>query len=184
MSGEIAKTIFQFKNFIIAATNRLTVPLMQEQGSRKWVEIYTLMGMGALGYYASAFAAGRTPSDDPMVILKESIDRTGLAAYAMEIANTSMKLGGIETGNTRYRSRDKTGAVLGPSAGTAKQVSTMFDARSNPDSRVHAIRKLLPLQNHFLLRRGIDEIEGEIAKSMGGTGKYATKEDRGKAISF
>lgn len=185
MHGEVAKTIFQFKNFILAATNRLLIPLMQEQGARKWVEIYSLMSMGAMSYYAGAFFAGREPSDDPAVILKESIDRAGLAGYAMEMVNISLKLAGDPfAGNTRYRSRDKLGAVLGPTAGTFSQIMKVTDTGANADTRLHAMRRLMPLQNHFLLRRGIDEIEGEVAKALGGTGKYGKSKDRGKAVSF
>lgn len=185
MSTEAGKSIFQFKSFIIAAVNKLMVPMMQEQGARKWAEIYTLMSLGALGYYTSQFAVGREPSKDPAVILREAIDRTGMAAYALELYNMANKVAGNPFGDdpTRYRSRNTLGALLGPSFGMATNLLKIPHSGTSADSRVHALRQMTPLQNHFLLRRTVfDPVEGAAARSLGGTGKYSKPKDRGGAV--
>lgn len=184
MSTEAGATIFQFKSFIAASMNKLVMPLMQEQGARKWAEINSLIAMGAFTYYLREKLAGREPSSEPAVILREGIDRSGLSSYILEAYNMGNKLAGHPFGDVpaRYRSRDKLGAALGPSAGTASELFKAVDINATPDSRVHAIRKLMPLQNHFLLARPLTVLEGEVAKAAGGTGRYAEPKNIGTAV--
>lgn len=185
MSTEAGATMLQFKSFIAASMNRLVMPLMQETGGRKWAEIGSLLSLGAFTYWLRETLAGREPSQDPAVVLREAVDRSGLAAYGLELYNTANKLMGHPFGDVpaRYRSRDWVGAIAGPSAGTLSDTSKVFNVNSSPDTRVHALRKLLPLQNHFLLAKPLTVIEGEAAKAVGGTGKYAEPQNIGVEVA-
>lgn len=56
MTTEMGRTLGQFKSFIIAATNKMTLPLLQEKGIRPWVEILAQVGLGAAPMASSALA--------------------------------------------------------------------------------------------------------------------------------
>ena len=197
MNSEVGKTVGQFKTFIVASTNRMVIPLMQEDpNARKWVEIGTMMGLGVATYYASAALAGREPSYDPHTVTVEALDRTGLTAYGMEIMNIAEKVSGRnlmgkEEASTRFRSRSTVGALGGPTAGTVEELGklayyaarddkTSAQRKASTDSLIHGVRRLSPLQNNVFLRRYLDHLEGEMAKSLGGTGKYGRKKDSSK----
>ena len=85
-TSEIGRTLFQFKSFMMAATNRIMLPLSQEGGIRPWKEITTAVGLGMGVYAFKQAAAGREISDDPTVLAFEAVENTGLAGYAVEMA--------------------------------------------------------------------------------------------------
>lgn len=174
MTTEMGRTIGQFKSFIIAATNKMTLPLLQEKGIRPWVEILTQVGLGAAVYQLREQMAGREPSDDPKTVMIAAVDNTGIAGYGLEL----MKMGKAITGvdplmreeDSKFYSRGPWGTLLGPSAQLSKNVWSSLYSETSPEQRAKAIRKLLPFQNHFLLRSLHDTIEEESAKMLGGGG--------------
>lgn len=170
-TSEIGRTIFQFKSFMMAATNRMMLPIFQEKGVRPWIEIMTQLGLGAGVYYMREQLAGREPSEDPNVVITRAIDNTGLAGYAMELMRVSQAVTGFNPAagefDSKFHARGPWGTLLGPSAETANNVWKFFNGNTSPEQRAKAFRKLLPMQNHFLLRHGYDMIEAEAARAMG-----------------
>ena len=191
MSTEVGKSVLQFKSFIIGATNRISIPLMQEQGIRPLLEMGLAIGLGTLAMTAKHVATGQDIDWDPELVAKDSLDRSGLVAYTFEMYNMFNKVSGFDpiasakstiTGDeysskeaSKYRSRDVWGSILGPSAGTVSNLLKGAGANAGPDARVHALRRSMFLQNHWAIRRLATTVEGQIAKAIGGTGKYAEK---------
>lgn len=182
MTTEYGRTLFQFKSFMVAATNRMLLPLMQEKGLRPWTEIITGLGIGAAVYQLRQMAAGREPEDDPAELMVHAIDSTGLPAYAIE----AMKVGQAATGvnslgleeDAKYYSRGPWGTILGPSVQQAQNVwksvyglpnaiaGTPVEGAPSPEARAKAMVNLMPMQNHYVLKHGYDKIEEAIASTL------------------
>ncbi len=171
MTTEMGRTIFQFMSFIVSATNKVMMPVAQERGIRPWAEISLSIGLGSAVYAIKEKIAGREPSDDPAVVLTAAINNTGLAGYAGQLAAIGGSIGGIEPmGNTsKYHTVNGVSKYLGPSAGLVDNVLKSINSNTSADARAKAMRKLMPLQNHFILRKGYDEMEKEVAEIIGDT---------------
>lgn len=167
---EAGRTIFQFKSFMLASTNRLTLPITQEGGARPWAEIMTHVGLG-LGVYALRSAMnGKEMSEDPAVMTVEAVASTGLAGYGLEMAKMAGTLSGYnpleEEGD--YRSHAGLAGMLGPTASMVERSVAIPSIDQSGDAKAKAVRKLLPMQNHFILRNGYDKLEENLAKTLGG----------------
>ncbi len=173
MTTEMGRTLGQFKSFIIAATNKMALPLLQEKGIRPWVEILAQVGLGAAVYQLREQIAGREPSDDPKTVMIAAVENTGIAGYGLEL----MKMGKAVTGvdplgkeeDSKFYARGPWGTLLGPSAQLSQNVWSSVYSETSPEQRAKAMRKLLPFQNHFLLRSLHDTIEDETTKMLGGS---------------
>jgi hypothetical protein len=185
MSGRL---LLQFKSFILGATNRTMIPIAQ-RGSDFWKHTTLMSGTGLMSYYLYAYASGKEVSTDPAVLAIEAMNRGGYLGYATDLALTTAKVSGVGPQASRYQSRSGSGAVLGPTVGTLDDMIRAFNFGSDKktgdyyvdaDARVHAFRKLLPFQNHFVARRMLDIAEGKIAESFGGTGRFGDA-DAGKS---
>ena len=176
MTTEIGRTLGQFKSFIIASTNRMMVPLTQEKGARPWIEIMTQLGLGAGVYTIKEKLAGREPSDDPNVIAAKAVENTGLAGYFMEFYNAGKAMGYYGDGESQGRFYNTTpwSALLGPSAQYPEAAYKLLNRDTSAEQKAKAVRKLMPMQNHYILRRGYDELESGIADVMGGSGGNIT----------
>jgi hypothetical protein len=199
MDSLTGRMIFQFKTFIMGATNRTLVPLAQGTNANLVKHLALMNGTAMMGYVAYKVASGQEVEwDNPEKMIAEMLSRGGYMGYAMELLQMAEKMTGVPSkalpflnaNTSRYQSRNDLGALLGPTFGTVgevmKAVSMKTDKETGEyltdiDSRIHAARKLLPFQNHFMIRQAIDSLEGKAAKSMGGTGRYNDK-DRGQAI--
>lgn len=172
MTTEMGRTLGQFKSFIIAATNKMTLPLLQEKGVRPWIEILTQVGLGAAVYQLREQMAGREPSDDPKTIMIAAVDNTGMAGYGLELMKMSKAITGLDPlgkeEDSKFYARGPWGTLLGPSAQLSQNVWSSVYSETSPENRAKSIRKLLPFQNHFLLRSLHDTIEDETAKMLGG----------------
>tara|TARA_Y100000034_G_scaffold123003_1_gene169198 strand:- start:2466 stop:6098 length:3633 start_codon:yes stop_codon:yes gene_type:complete len=170
MSTEVGRTLFQFKSFMVSATNKMMLPLFQESGIRPWVEIMTQLGLGlAVANFKAAMNGREIEGVDDQ--LMAAIDHTGLAGYGMELMRAGRAVTGIdpfgEEQDAKFYARGPWGTLLGPSAGTAENAWRAVYSDSSAEARARAVRKLMPMQNHLILRRGYDIIEDEAAKAMG-----------------
>ena len=136
-----------------------------------------LIGAGTTTYFIKQSISGREISDDPAVWVMEGIDRSGAIGILGEINNTVEKMSsnniglrslfGIDEVNMKQVNRTVTESLLGPTFGSL--LSTTVAANNaitsgDPitDSDVRTLRRLLPYQNLFFLRRGFDEIQNNI----------------------
>lgn len=177
-ANEFGRHLGQFKSFAFAAHNKLLLANLQYRDKAALNGILIALGMGAITYATKETLAGRKISDNPQKILIEAIDRSGITGAAFDVNNIVEKMTRGEVGlskltgegpMSRYASRNALGALLGPTAGTFQDLSTVTGAIATGDisqGDVRSMRRVLPLQNLFYIRQLLDSIEGEIASEI------------------
>jgi hypothetical protein len=171
---EYAKILFQFQSFAMAATNRIMLPLLQESSVRSTMEIITHMMLGYAAYELKSASMDRDISDDSSKDkVWNAVNHTGLMGYLGEVyrrqyAFTGIDPTGVMDSDRKYVSRGGLGSQLGPTAGTAKYLWTAnpLNTMTTSEQKAKSLRRLGPLQNHFLFRHGYDEVEKAIAQVM------------------
>ncbi|BAE52443.1 hypothetical protein amb3639 [Paramagnetospirillum magneticum AMB-1] len=171
MSTELGKMIGQFKTFSIASTQRVALAALQQRDAAALNGSLLSLGLGALSYVAYSGASGRDLSDHPAVWAKEAVDRSGLLFWLSDVNNIGAKVFGYGEGPSRYASRSATEALLGPGlgAGLDTSIQVLGDASRGEwrSSDTRALRRLVPFQNLFYLRRLFDAAEEGINEAMG-----------------
>lgn len=182
MSSELGKTVFQFKSFMMAATQRIMIAGVQGQDAHMIQGAMAMISMGAMTYLFKNMEAGREVNLTPQVLIAEGIDRSGALGVFMEINNTLEKVSaghfglrpmmGIDMPSSRYASRNMSEAITGPTFGSTLSTSlrvmtALSDEGEWSESDTRAIRRLLPYQNLTGFRRGLDEIEKVANESFG-----------------
>lgn len=176
MSSELGKTIFQFRSFMFAATQRMLIAGIQGQDAHFMQGLLGITSLGMMAYAFKQWDAGRDLSDDPAVWVTEGIDRSGITGIIMEMNNTIEKVSnnnfglrpliGISTPSSRFASRSQSEAFLGPTFGsmlsTVLKVSGGTADGDLAESDIRAIRRLLPYQNLMIFRQLLDKIETEL----------------------
>jgi hypothetical protein len=171
--------MFQFKSYLLAATNRVLYAGIQNKGDiNLYLGVVSMMGLGMLGYTASSVFRGSKDEIDlsPKNLLREGLDRSGVLGVFGEGINIGQKL--FQLGEvSRYKSRDAFGSVLGPTGGSASQLVSLFN-KLNPLSSAKgewttkdadAVMRLMPLQNLFYLQKINRELAHNIAEGLGAT---------------
>ena len=178
MSTEMGKTIGQFRSFTLSATQRVFIAGLQNQDHNAVGGFAALTSMGMFSYYLKQKIAGREVSDDPAVWAMEGIDRSGVVGIIGEINNTIEKISGnnagarallgIDAPASRFVSRSVAESILGPTFGsllstTVAASNAITSEGPMTESDVRTLRRLVPLQNLFYLRRGFDAIQNSAA---------------------
>ncbi len=158
---EYGKTLLQFKSFVVAATNKVMLPLLQESGIRPWMEVATsvALGLGIANFKALMRGDEIKPEDQ----MQEAIAATGLTGYAMELYRL-----GFEKDSLR-RGAD---GVMGPTIGLANNAMTLMSGAkgdASSEQTAKALRRLTPFQNNYVLKKGFDAVEEATAKALGGS---------------
>jgi len=175
MSRRVARLAGQFKSFAFSATQMIMISGMQRRGAEQLSGIMALIAMGTITYAVKEKQAGR---DLPPVDiehsgewLKNGIDRSGVTGILFDFNNMAEKITDHSIGVSRltggapvsrYRSRNKLGAILGPSAGTVEDIMRLTgDAASGDwtESSTARMRRLAPFQNAIGIRKLFDEFE-------------------------
>jgi hypothetical protein len=177
MSSELGKTIGQFRSFMFSSTQRMTIATLQGQDRNAVGGVLTLISLGMMTYAFKQWNANRELSDDPAAWIAEGIDRSGALGSIMEINNTIEKassngiglrpLLGIEAQASRFISRSMAENILGPTFGSLlENTMRVMNAGLTPgdwtEADTRAIRRLIPYQNLFFIRQGLDRIEKEV----------------------
>lgn len=177
MSSELGKTIFQFRSFMFASTQRMLIGALQGQDHNALAGMLLLTSIGMMSYSFKQWDSKREISDDPTELIIEGIDRAGVLGSIMEINNTLEKLSsnnfglrpllGVERGAARFVSRSMSENLLGPTFGSFLDTSLRVanaglaeDGWNETDTR--ALRRLIPYQNLTFIRQGFDTIEEKV----------------------
>jgi hypothetical protein len=190
MDNETMKTILQFRSFAMASVNRTMIPMAQGlvngDMARTAQGLGSMLSLGMLVYYAKEFAAGREPDTSPERLTAEAFNWSGLmgilpdlwdpiAAYSPEGEDGENILPRF----SRFKSRSLFESLMGPTFGTG--VDTVLGtakAIANGEYEqkdIEKLRRLMPAQNLFYIRRLFNAIEGEMGEATGAEG--ATTED-------
>ena len=125
-------------------------------------------------YYVKQKIAGRDVSDDPAVWVTEGIDRSGAIGVIGEITNTIEKISGnslglrpllgIDAPASKQVSRTVSESLLGPTFGsllstTVAATNAITSEGEMTEADIRTLRRLIPLQNLFYIRHGLDEVQ-------------------------
>jgi hypothetical protein len=179
MNTELGRTIGQFKSFTFASTQQALIAGLQQRDTAALQGLITAVGLGALVYNLKTIAAGKEPSSDPKKLIAEGLDRSGMLGIIMEINNISEKVSRGQVGinrltggevMSRYASRNVLGSLIGPSAGTIQDTTSIIGAISTGEisqSDIRAFRRMTPYQNLFYTRWLFDRLEKSLNEKMG-----------------
>ena len=174
MSTEMGKTVGQFRSFILSATQRVFIAALQNQDHNAVGGLASLVGMGMFTYYLKQKIAGRDVTDDPAVWVTEGIDRSGAIGVIGEITNTIEKISGnslglrpllgIDAPASKQVARTVSESLLGPTFGsllstTVAATNAITSEGEMTESDIRTLRRLIPLQNLFYIRHGLDEVQ-------------------------
>ena len=171
MNSEIGKTIGQFKSFAFAAHQQIFLSGIQQRDMAVLSGMVSAITMGMLVYYLKELASGRQPSDDTGVWIAEGIDRSGLVPMIMEF-NGLAEVFGLGIGNalgeerlSRFQTRNKIGAIAGPTFGTiqdALQIGGALSQGEITEGDARVIRRNIIGQNLFYTRKLFDLLEDNL----------------------
>lgn len=175
--GHVSRLMFQFKSYLMAATNRILYSGIQNVGDKNlYLGVVSMMGLGMLGYLASSLFRGSEPDLSPANLLREGLDRSGVLGVFGEGINIGQKL--FQLGEvSRYKSRDAFGSVLGPTGGSMSDLVGLFN-KLNPLSTTKGQwttkdaeipMRLMPMQNLFYLQRINRMLAHNIGEGLGAT---------------
>lgn len=187
MDREVAKTLLQFKSFGMTSVNRLLIPMAQGLAHKDVAAANGLMVMLTLGgmtYVAKEYAAGREPDMSPTRLGAEALNWSGALAFLPDVWDPVSGVlfepfRGMRF--SRYSDRSPIETLMGPTFGTATEAYKTLSGITAPASEedpfpsvsakdAHQVRKMLPLQNLFYIRRLVNALEGEFSEAIGAEG--------------
>lgn len=175
MNSDLAKLLFQFKSFGITSVNRIMIPVAQgfAHGDVATITGASMMlSLGAMSYAAKEYASGREPNLAPDRLAMEAMNWSGLLGYIPDLYDPLIGGAFNVPRFSRFSDQQPVETLLGPSVGLLSDVYNVYKNDDNEwgvtNKDVHALRKILPFQNMFYLRRIIDGLEGETAENVFG----------------
>lgn len=184
---EWGKSVFQFKKFGAAATQRILIAGLQAGLGQRDMSVLvgaTLMaGMGALSVRMKEVAAGRDPKERTAAEwVKEGVDRSGLLGLYFDLEgmagafSSGMTPSALLTGSepSRYAGRNRLGRLLGPTAGTVEQLGEFTTNAAKHISNdgtltqkdIHRGVRMTPFTNLFYLQRLMKMAEEGLADTF------------------
>ena len=180
MSRPIASMLGQFKAFVAAANERMLIANLQRSDWNTLQGLFASVALGMLSYRLYTAVSGQKASERPQDWVKEGISRSGVLGWFDEINATASKftrgqadafrLIGADKPLTRMQSRGILGTLAGPTAGKLEKLAQIGGAASTGEwtaSDTTAVRRLMPFQNLFMIRRLLDEVEKGANASFG-----------------
>jgi hypothetical protein len=164
--------------------SRLQISIAQgfAQGDiRTMLGFTSMLGLGSAVYALKQVAADRPIERDPTRFAMEVVDRSGMLAWSGDIIYPALWQAGFDD-LSRWSDRSPWKTLLGPSAGTiadtwgqrlpAKTLGHVgLGGNQLKESDLHKLRKLIPAQNLFYLRRAINALEENAAEVVGIPGR-------------
>ena len=181
LSNPIIRPLTQFKSFTGASTTRILLANLQRRDAAVLQGLIAQVGMGMIGYKAYSIAAGREPSERPQDWIKEGISRSGILGWLDE-GNTivakatggqadAYRIIGADKPLSKYASKNTISSLLGPSVGKAELAIRVLYGVSNGDikeSDIHALRRIMPVQNLFYIRGLLDDVDKAVGSAVEG----------------
>jgi hypothetical protein len=172
-STEWGKALLQFKSFSLSSVRRLQIPAAQGFARGDLATMTGVMssfGLGAMVYALKQVAADQPIETDPKRFAMEMVDKSGLMAWSGDLVFPALwQLGADDL--SRWSDRQPVETMLGPVAGTigdlySQRLPQKIMAGELSEADVHKLRRLLPGQNLFYIRRAINALEEEAAEAI------------------
>lgn len=165
-STEWGKALLQFKSFSLSSVRRLQIPVAQglAQGDLNTMTgVMASFGLGASVYALKQIAADQPIETDPKRFAMEVVDKSGLMAWSGDILFPALWQAGSDD-FSRWSDRQPVETLLGPVAGTvgdlySQRLPSKILAGDLSANDIHKLRRLLPGQNLWYLRRAINRLE-------------------------
>lgn len=180
MSRPVAALILQYKSFVVAANERLLVRSLQAQDRQVLQGMVSAIALGMLAEYAYGIAAGRDNPKTVADMVKAGVSRSGMLGWYGEAnAITSkwtggtadaFRLTGTSRPDSRYISRSKLGALLGPTSAKLEALINVGSDMANltwSAADTQRVRRFMIGQNVFYIRRLLDGLEDDVNRSVG-----------------
>jgi len=180
------KLLFQFKSFALSSTTKTLIAGLQQRDANHIMGSIISVGFGVLSYYIWAMSIGgetqrKMENASWEELFEEGYNRSGIGGVTdigRQIAGKVPLLTQPDSPvspllPTPFSSRsggsgDLFTTLLGPSFDLGSTLSKVITGLNEPTaSTVHKFRTLLPLQNHFALRRGFTQTEEATRKIFG-----------------
>lgn len=171
--------IGQFKSFAFSSVQKTLIPMAQDADAKTAQAVIAMIGLGVISSMLKRINSNQEIPEDPKVLIMEGVDRSGLTGWLFDVNNmvenvSSRRLGLSRVFGTqplnRYADRAKLEAVLGPTAKMAVDLGTIASDIGSLDYKqrtTHAIRQMMPYQNLYGLRLGIDKMEEVFNNALG-----------------
>ena len=179
--GPVGQIIFQFKSFAMAAQNRIFLAGLQRADANMVMGWTAMMAIGAAVYGMRQWNRGADISEDWNQVSYEAWVRSGLGGYMGDLDNLAAKLTagkvtmriplGVDEPVSKFAHRSVLNDLLGPTAGRVQDVAKVMSALSKgeiKDSDIRAIRRMIPYQNLFYIRKLLNEVEEAAAEEFAG----------------
>lgn len=174
MDTETGKVVGQLKSFALSLPMSYAMPAAQMIGQGQAVRsarfVGYMMAGGAVAHVLRSYAAGKLPAQDPQTLAFEAFNEAGLAGVLPDLVSPLARRFGVVGESARYSDRNVLSTFGGPALGAlgdAYDLAMNRTANGMSASDLHMLRRLLPYQNLWWLRRGINAVEGESAEQMG-----------------
>lgn len=173
MDSETGKFIGQLKTFSLSSPTRLLSGGMQMAGNGEYAKAARFFGYMMIGGYLThalrQVVAGKTPVTDPKTATFEAFTESGLGGVLPDVISPLGRRLGMFGESVRYSDRNALSAYGGPALGAMNDVYDFAFNRTQGGmsaSDLHMLRRMLPYQNVWWLRREINALEGELAHGL------------------
>lgn len=164
-SNQVAKTIFQFKSFTAAASNKILLSGLQRRDAHMLLGSMYAMALGTMSWAIKQAISGKDItelSDDDLMskFVTEGMPRSGVSSLMTDVGfalNPYMQ-------TSRYAGMNAQSYILGPSGNLIGDVfSSLNDVADGEMTGEDAgkISRMLPFQNLFWLRAALDKVNEE-----------------------
>lgn len=172
------RAMLQFKSFALASHQRVLLRGLQEDQSRFVGGLIAMTTIGMMATWMKAVSGNRVEKlqdigKNPGWWIAEGLDKAGIFAVPMELANTFEKATGFNPIKTPIKAADEgsaisqkmqnrslIGSVIGPSAGLVDDATTvmglpkkMIDGEEVTQAQKNAAERLLPFNSYLGLRQ-------------------------------
>jgi GNAT superfamily N-acetyltransferase len=172
------RAFLQFKSFMLASNQRILLRGLQESHSRFIGGVIAMTAMGMFITYLKGVSGNRTGKQldfmsNPGWWIGEGLDRSGIFAIPMEIANTFEKITGFNMikspikagdqgalGSQKAQNRSEVGAFLGPTAGLADDALSaaaiprqIIKGKEVTQGQKNSLERLMPFNSYLGLRQ-------------------------------
>jgi hypothetical protein len=173
MDSELGRVVGQIKSFAIAAPLKLAMTPFQMVGQRQYLQAARFVGSMMVGGYLAhslrQLASGAQPQTDPSAAAAEAFAESGMAGVLPDIISPLSRRLGIFGESARFADRNVMSAFGGPALGTlgdAYDFAMNRTANGMSAKDLQLLRRLLPYQNVWWMRRAINALQGETAEAL------------------
>jgi hypothetical protein len=175
----ITKMVMQFRSFAMSSTTKTVMAGLQQRDMAVVNGMAISLALGALSYYLYGVTVGGRQEEEMREAsldkwFDEAISRSGLLGAIDLAQNTAQRIPGISrfasiSGQrvTRREGGDLLDGLLGPSFDLAETGARIAVGIDDPtQGTIHQVRKMIPFQNVFYLRRLLTQVEDATASNF------------------